>query len=257
MKRGLKSSGWAAGVLAVLVYGSFDTLSVLAAGKKPESAVVARPVEAATSGGASVSGKVTLSGSAPSPKKIQMAADPVCMQQHKDAVMSQEVVAKNGALQYALVYVREGISGAFPAPANAVVLNQVGCRYEPHVFGIQVGQRMEILNSDPTLHNVNCQPKSNKKFNIAQPVKGMKSVKTFDQPEVGISFKCNVHPWMNAYGGVFSHPFFAVTDSTGSFTLKGLPAGAYTVEVWHEKLGTKAQSVTIGDGESKQVSFSL
>ncbi len=256
MKRGFRLGGLVA-ILAVGVYGSFDTISVLAAGKKPDSAVVTRPAEASPLGSGTISGKVTLSGSAPAPQKIKMAADPVCMQQHKDAMMSQEVVSSSGALQYALVYVKEGVSGSFTPPAEAVVLNQIGCMYEPHVFGIQAGQKLEIVNSDATLHNVNCQPKSNKKFNIAQPVKGMKTTKTFDQPELGVSFKCNVHPWMAAYGGVFSHPFFAVTGADGSFTLSGLPAGTYTVEVWHEKLGAKSQSVTVADGQSQQVLFSL
>ena len=91
------------------------------------------------------------------------------------------------------------------------------------------GQKLEIVNSDPTLHNVNCQPKANKKFNIAQPVKGMKTAKTFDQPEIGISFKCNVHPWMVAYAGVFNHPFYAVTDESGAFSIQGLPGGTYTI----------------------------
>lgn len=241
MKRGFQSSGWLVAVLAVVAYGS----------------MVVKSVEAATSGGSTLSGKITLSGSAPVLQKIKMAADPICMQQHKDTVMSQEVVANNGALQYALVYVKGNVSGSFPAPTEAVVLKQHGCMYEPHVFGIRVGQKLEIVNDDSTLHNINCQPKSNKKFNLAQPTQGMKSTKTFDQPEVGISFKCNVHPWMAAYGGAFSHPFFAVTDSNGSFSLKGLPAGTYTVEVWHEKLGTQSQSVTVADGETKQVSFSL
>ena len=256
MKQFFKSAVLIA-VFAAAVYGSLDTLSVLAAGKKPGSAMVTRPVEAAPSGGALISGKVTLSRSAPAPQKVKMGADPVCMQQHKDAVMTQEVVANGGALQYALVYVKDGVTGSFPPPADAVVLTQTGCLYEPHVFGIQVGQKLEITNSDATLHNINCQPKLNKKFNVAQPTKGMKSIKMFDQPEVGISFKCNVHPWMGAYGGAFNHPFFAVTDAHGTFALKGLPAGTYTVEVWHEKLGTKSQSVTVADGETKQVSFSL
>ena len=256
MKVTFKSVGWMVTV-ALLVYGSLDTWSVLAAGKKPESAVMTRPVEAATPGAAVISGKVSLSSAPPATQKIKMAADPVCMQQHKDAVMSQEVVAKEGGLQYALVYVKDGLTGTFPPPAESVVINQAGCMYEPHVVALQVGQKLEIVNNDATLHNINCQPKSNKKFNIAQPMKGMKSVKVFDQPEIGVSFRCNVHPWMTAYAGVFSHPFYAVTDANGSFALKGLPAGTYAVEVWNEKLGTKSQSVTVADGESKQISFSL
>lgn len=239
----------------VASYWSLDTLSALAAGKSPETAV--RGTVAQAAGTATVSGKVMLTGSAPAPQKVQMAADPVCLQQHKEPVFAQSLVVNGGAIQYALVYVKEGLQGSFPAPSQPVVLDQTGCTYEPHVFGIQAGQPLEIRNSDATLHNINCQAKSNKKFNIAQPTKGMKSTKTFDQPEMAVPFKCNVHPWMASYGSVFSHPFFAVTDSQGAYSLKGLPAGTYTIEVWQEKLGTQSQSVTVADGETKELSFSL
>lgn len=239
----MKRFGWIF-LLALFVasYGFVDILSVLAA---------------ASAGSATLSGKVTLTGSAPAAQKIKMAADPVCLQQHKDPVTSQEVVSSNGNLQYVLVYVKEGAQGSFTTPATAVTLTQEGCIYKPHVFGIQAGQKLEIVNSDPTLHNINCQPKANKKFNIAQPSKGMKSAKSFDKPEVPVSFKCNVHPWMAAYAGVFDHPYFAVSGEDGSFQIQGLPAGSYTVEAWHEKLGTQSQKVTVADGETKELSFNF
>ena len=246
MKRGLKVCGFAMMVLALL-----------AAGNKPQEAEAVKPAEAAPAGGATLSGSVSITGNVPAPTKIKMAADPVCAQAHPDAVMSREIMANNGKLQNVLVYVKEGVSGSFPAPAEPVVINQTGCMYEPHIFGIQAGQKLEILNSDSTLHNVNCQPKLNKKFNTAQPTKGMKSTKTFEQPEVPVSFKCNVHPWMAAYAGVFSHPFFAVSGADGSFSIKNLPAGTYTLEAWHEKLGVQTQKVTVADGESKKISFSF
>ena len=246
MGRGLRF-GWLVVMASALV----------AAGNKPQEAAAVKPVEAAPMGGATISGKVALTGTPPAPQKIKMAADPECMKQHPDAVMDQSVASSSGMLQWALVYVKEGVTGSFPAPADPVVINQTGCRYEPHVFGIQVGQKLEILNSDATLHNINCQAKTNKKFNLAQPTKGMKTTKIFDQPEVGVPFKCNVHPWMSAHAGVFSHPFFAVTDAGGAFTIKGLPAGTYTVEAWHEKLGTQSQKVTVADGETQDVSFSF
>ncbi len=260
MKRLVKAVlvGWAA---VLLVCGGIDSLFALGTGRQPESSTPQKPVqsvsaaEATPAGGASLSGKAALSGKAPAAEKIQMAADPVCVQQHKQDAFKQEVVSKNGTLQYVLVYIKEGAQENHPVPAQPVTLNQVGCVYEPHVFGIQVGQKLEVLNSDPTLHNINCQPKANKKFNIAQPVKGMKTTKTFDKPEIGVSFKCNVHPWMAAYGGVFSHPFYAVTDGQGAFSIKGLSAGTYTIEAWHEKLGTQTQKVTLTEGESKEVSF--
>jgi plastocyanin len=211
---------------------------------------------AVAAGGAEISGKITLSSAAPAAEKIKMAADPVCLAQHKDAVVKQDVVAKGSNLQYVLVYL-DGVTGSYPAPASAVKLDQVGCMYEPHVFAAQVGQKVEISNSDATLHNVNCQAKSNKKFNLAQPTKGMKTAKVFDQPELAIPLKCNVHPWMMAWGNIFSHPFFAVTGPDGSYSIKGVPAGKYTLKVWQEKLGTKSQEVTVADGETKSVNLSL
>src|SRR6185295_3348805 len=111
--------------------------------------------------------------------------------------------------------------------------------YLPHVVGIQVGQPLEILNSDPTLHNVHAIPKQNKEFNFGQPNKGMKTARVFDKPEIMVPFRCDVHGWMNAYAGVVAHPFFAVSTADGSFTIKGLPPGAYTLEAWHERLGTQ------------------
>ena len=245
-----------AAVAGILMVGGFDALSALAAGKAPEAAVQSAPVSAQAAGTATLAGKVSLAGAAPAPAKIKMSADPVCMQQHSTDAFSQEIVANNGSLQYATVYVKEAPAGS-AAPTTPVVLDQVGCMYSPPVFAIQAGQPLEVRNSDPTLHNINCQAAGNKKFNIAQPTKGMKTTKTFANPEMGIPFKCNVHPWMVAHGSVFSHPFFAVTGADGSYTIQGLPAGAYTVEVWHAKLGTQSQQVTVADGETKTADFSL
>ena len=263
MNHKFKLSWFLLATLFVAFYFGIDSLSAMAAGKKPAASesrttiVATTPAEAASAGSAVISGKVSLSGAAPPAEKIKMAADPACMQQHTESVTKQEVVANNGMLQYVLVYVKEGIQGSYPAPAESVTINQKGCMYEPHVFGIQVGQKLEISNSDSTLHNINCQAAKNKKFNLAQPTKGMKTTKTFDQPEIGVPFKCNVPPWMTAYAGVFNHPFFAVTDANGVFQIKGLPAGTYTIEAWQEKLGTQGQKVTVADGESKEVGFSF
>ena len=141
--------------------------------------------------------------------------------------------AGNG-LQNAFVYVKDGLGNrTFPVPKTPVVLDQQGCKYRPHVVGIQVGQPLEVRNSDSTLHNVHAIPKVNKEFNFGQPTKGMKSSRTFDKAEVMVPFKCDVHGWMNAYAGVVAHPFFAVSKADGSFEIKGLPPGSYTVEVWH------------------------
>ncbi|MNC87666.1 hypothetical protein D3C83_34080 [compost metagenome] len=111
------------------------------------------------------------------------------------------------------------------------------------------------MNSDPTLHNIHAIPKMNSEFNTGQPIQGMKFDHTFTAKEVMVPFKCDVHGWMNAYVGVLDHPYFAVTGADGSFELTGLPPGTYTIEAWHEKLGTRTQTVTIGEKQTSDVSF--
>ncbi len=212
---------------------------------------------ASAAGSATIRGTVAFSGTPPAPAKVKMDADPQCRLQHQDAVLAQEVIVNaNGTLKNVFVYVKTGLEGKhFPAPAQPAKLDQHGCLYEPRVSGMRVNQPLEIVNSDATLHNVNCKPAKSKPFNIAQPVKGMKTTKTFTAPEVMIKCACNVHPWMSAYLGVLEHPFFGVTGEDGGFTLAGLPAGPYTLEAWHEKYGAQTQTVSVVDGESKSVSF--
>jgi hypothetical protein len=120
-----------------------------------------------------------------------------------------------------------------------------------------VNQPLEIVNSDPTLHNVNAKPSLNQPFNIAQPVKGMKTSKKFTKPEVGVKFKCNVHPWMSAYAVVLEHPFFGVSGEDGAFAIQSLPAGQYVVEAWHEKLGSQTQHVTVNEGQPASADFTF
>ena len=186
-----------------------------------------------------------------------MSSDPLCMTEGQ-ALSEVLVVGPGNGLQNAFVYVKDGLGNRrFSAPTTPVVLNQQGCKYTPHVMGIQVGQPLEVLNSDPTLHNVHAVPKINKEFNFGQPLKGMKSSRAFDKHEVMVPFRCDVHGWMNAYAGVLPHPFFAVSKDDGSFEIKGLPAGSYTIEVWHEQLGTQTMEVTVSADASATANFAL
>jgi len=193
-----------------------------------------------------VTGKVVFEGAAPKAAILRMDADKVCKAAHKEPQRSEEVVVNaNGTLKNVLVYVKDGLGNRkFDPPAKKVTFDQLGCIYVPHVVGIQTGQELEVVNSDPTLHNVHSLSKENPQFNVAQPKKGMKLTKKFERPEV-FKVKCEVHTWMGAYIGVFNHPFFAVTGDDGTFTLAKLPAGEYTVEAWHEKYGTQTGKVKV------------
>ena len=224
---------------------------------KPESAAPSAPAVDPSKAG-KVAGKITLEGTAPAAEPIQMAADPNCARMHTSPVTTEfVVVGEGGGLANGFVYVKSGLQGEFPPPTEPVVLDQQGCTYVPHVIGIQVGQPLEIVNSDETLHNIHAMPKNNKEFNIGQPVKGLKTQRKFDAVEVMVPFKCDVHKWMNSYAGVLDHPFFAVSGPDGSFTIDGVPPGSYTVEVWHERLGTKEMNVTVAEGATAEANFTL
>ncbi len=122
---------------------------------------------------------------------------------------------------------------------------------------VQAGQPVEFRNSDPLLHNIRANSKQGQSFNIAQPVKGMKQVRKFSKPEIGIQLRCDVHWWMAGYLHVLPHPFFAITGDDGTFTIKGVPAGTYRLEAWHEKLGTQTKTVTVKPGETVTVDFTF
>jgi hypothetical protein len=188
-----------------------------------------------------------------------MAGDPQCARLHGNQPVSSEefVVGPQNEVKWVFVYVKEGVRGTFNPPPQPMVLDQKGCIYRPHVFGLMVGQTLEVLNSDPLLHNVHAFPKKNRPFNVGQPLQGKKDRFTFDVPEVMIPIKCDVHTWMVAYCGVLPHPFFAVTGSDGRYTIRGLPPGTYTLEAWHERLGTRTQTVTVRAGETVTVNFIL
>ncbi len=215
------------------------------------------PVDSATAG--SIIGTAVLEGDAPEQKTVQMSADPVCAKMHTSPVQTEFVVVNaDGTLANVFVYVKDGLGGRkFPTPSEAVVLDQNGCTYHPHVFGIMVGQELSVVNSDDTLHNIHAMPEKNPQFNIGQPIKGLTTKKTFELPEVMVPFKCDVHKWMNSYAGVLDHPYFGVTGTTGSFEIGNLPPGDYVVEAWHERLGAQTQNVTVGEKEAKEISFSF
>ena len=212
----------------------------------PAVKVASEPVK-----GASISGTVKIKGEPKKRKKIKMDADPKCAALHADAPMMDDIVVDgNGNVQWAFVYVKKGAEGKKPteAPAHAVI-NQVGCRYEPHVLGVVVGQDLIVKNSDDLLHNIHALPFSNKEFNFGQPTKGLEEKKKFTTQEVMVKVKCDVHPWMSAWIGVVDHGFFAVSGADGKYAIPGgLSDGKYTVEVWHEGYKSVTAEVDVKGG---------
>ena len=202
-------------------------------------------------GTAVVSGLVALTGVPPANEKVMMTTDPFCAGHNPgETELPAYAVGADGALANVLLRVTEGISGSYPAPAEARQLDQKGCAYSPRVLALRTGQPLDIVSSDATLHNVHAAAKENKAFNLGMPAPGTRYTRTFEKPEI-VAFKCDVHPWMRAWVAVVPHPFFAVTGPDGRYEIKGLPAGSYTIEVWHEKLPAQTFTVTVADGETK------
>lgn len=209
-------------------------------------------------GRAVLMGRVQVVGEVPPPTVLKMSADSYCQEAHAgEEVLSEEIVIDaEGMLANVFVYVREGLEGRhYEPPTQPAVLNQEGCMYRPHVLGMMVNQPLNLVSSDPTLHNIHAHPsvKGNREFNLGMSRPGVEVTKTFTNPEIMVKMKCDVHPWMSAYIGVVEHPFFAVTDEDGRFEIPRLPAGTYTLEVWHEVFGTQTRRITLDESGTLDV----
>ena len=229
-------------------------LSVLLSLQEPAE----KPTYFPTGNEANLVGTITLKGTPPKPKLIDMTADPGCQEVGRKPV-TESVITNQGRLANVFVYVKGETLNAyrFAVPESDAILNQRACYFEPHVLGVQVGQNLRILNSDPTFHNVHPTPKLNQEWNQTQAADAPPIVKTFRRAEVMIPIKCNQHPWMKAYVGVLNHPFFAVSDRSGKFEIRGLPAGTYKLVVWHELFGEQEIDVTLVPGESRNADFTF
>lgn len=238
------------------------TLSLAACAQEPAPAVApptgpAKQVDASTAG--SITGRISFTGQAPKPELLRMGKDAACVagsgpNPQSDAVL----IDADGGLKNVFVYVKATFDDyTFDAPVEAVTMDQKGCVYAPRVFGVRVGQPIEIVNSDETVHNVHALPMQNQEFNESQPRLGMRTTKVFTVPETMVRFKCDFHGWMTAHVGVMAHPFFAVTDASGAFELRGLPPGTYTIEAWHETFGTQTQEVVIAPSGQQTVALTF
>ncbi len=213
---------------------------------------------AATAAVAGVSGQATLSGTTPAETTIKMNADPKCIALYDEPVTTSFYsVDDDGGLANVFVYIKNPPEGDHPVPSSPVVLRQKGCLYAPFVSGVRVDQTLRIENNDDNLHNVRAIARENRPFNIGQPAQTPPRDKTFKLPENAIRFKCDVHPWMEAWVFAMDHPFFAITATDGSFEIDGLPAGDYILVAWHSKLGEQEQTISVGTDGSASADFTF
>src|SRR5579863_3097682 len=220
--------------------------------EQPAAAPAATPIDPATA--ATISGTVKFDGAAPKAPKIDMSQDPAC----KGSNEAENIVVGGGDLANVFVYVKDGLGNrTFDVPKDPVVLDQSGCKYHPHVLGVMAGQTVQIKNDDQTTHNIHPTPKDNREWNESQPPASAPIEKNFAREEIMLPVKCNQHPWMKMYINVVKTPFYAVTDKSGKYEIKGLPPGDYTIAFVQEKLGEQDVKVTVAAKEAKTVDQSF
>jgi len=234
-------------LIAVMILAGCGGSTTTETKKEELKQPTAAPAVAPEPGGAAIEGKVAFVGAKPARTPVSMDATPQCSRQHSSPPLSEvAIVNDNGTLKNVFVYVKAGLPNqTWPAPKGPVTIDQSGCMYKPHVTGVMVGQNVEFLNNDPTNHNVHPLPMVNREWNQSQAPKGDPIIRTFDKEEIMVPIKCNLHPWMRVYVGVVSHPFFAVSGDDGAFAIKGLPAGEYTLEAWHERFPKQELKVKV------------
>jgi plastocyanin len=228
------------------------------AAPKAEPAPVYFQVDAATAG--TVTGTITYKGPRPAPSKpIDMSEEPACVEAHKGKAYNESLlVNKKGDLANAFVYIKSGLEGKdFAVPATPVTIDQSGCWFHPRVLGIQVGQVLKVVNSDPVTHNIHPMAEVNRAWNHSQGAGDPPIDRKFVKPEIMIPVKCNIHSWMHAFIGVLPYPYFAVSADNGSFSIANLPPGTYTLAVWQEKLGTQEQQITVTPHGSAVANFTF
>jgi hypothetical protein len=220
----------------------------------PAGAPEGRRVDSASAG--RISGRVLFEGEAPEARPIDMRSDAKCRDEADGETRERVVQVVDGGLDNVFVYIKGPIGDyVFATPTEPVKLDQDGCMYTPRVLGVRVGQPLAVSNSDALLHNVHAAATINQQFNTAQPFEGMVHTHAFRQPEIMVRFKCDVHAWMTAYVGVVEHPYFAVTRGGGEFELSDVPPGTYTIEAWHETLGSRTVSLTLGERDAQELTL--
>jgi plastocyanin len=219
-----------------------------------------KPVYRPAGNEATLIGSIFVNGEIPRRLKYDMSADPICERLNHPQALTDDVLTTDEGLLNVVVYVKSGgplDSYRFEVPASEVVLERRKCQFVPHVLGVRAGQKVSFVTSDPTQHNTHPTPKLNLEWNQTQAPGGEPIVKAFNRPEQFIRVKCNQHPWEQAFVGVFSHPFFVITDQFGNYEIRGLPPGTYKLVAWHQKLGEQEMEITIAPGESRRIDFTF
>jgi hypothetical protein len=220
----------------------------------------AKPLYQPTGNEATLTGTIVASGEAPVVLRYDMTADPVCVELNRGRYQLDDLLFNNQQILNVFVYVKSGEpldAYRFEVPEAEVVLEHKNCRYSPRILGIRVGQRLSVVNSDPTVHNTHPTPKYNQEWNASQAAGGPPLVKTFTHAEQFMPVKDNMHPWQRAMVGVFDHPFFAVSDQFGNYEIRGLPPGKYKLVAWHEVLGQQEMEITVVGGENRKIDFTF
>lgn len=223
---------------------------------KPLPAISYFQVDPRTAG--SISGTISFRGAVPRPKQIDMSEEPACVEAHHTKAYDESLVVHRGKLANVFLYVKSGLEGKkFEPPQTPVTIDQRGCWFRPRVLGIQVGQPLRVVNSDPVTHNIHPLAEINREWNHSQGAGDPPITRRFIHPEVMIPVKCNIHSWMHAFIGVVDNPYFAVSSENGSFQIQNLPPGDYVIEAWHQMLGVEEQKVTVSPTAVTNVSFTF
>jgi hypothetical protein len=214
-------------------------------------------------GDGTITGTVKLSGTAPHMRGIDMSKDPYCVKQHENSPVKMEnvVVGSGDGLENVVLYISEGLSGSETSmvPAGQPTFDQKGCMYTPHVLAMDVNQKFQVITSDQTTHNIHPLPNpmtGNIPWNKSQPPGAPPIVTSWKAEEVAIPVKCNIHPWMHGWFVVVKGPY-ATTDGSGSYTIKNVPPGNYTVTAWQEEFGTQTAKVTVASGQAAKADFTF
>ena len=233
------------------------TLSACTNQPAPKPPRIPTPLDLSTVG--TVSGQVRFEGTVPDHTRLQLGGWSACAAQHPDRLpKADDVLVRDGKLQNAVVYITQGLGErVFAVPQEPVLSDQHGCMFLPRILTARVDQPIRFLNSDPIAHNVHGLPQHARPWNFSLGLKGAAKTIMIDTPENMIPIRCDIHGWMRASIGVFDHPYFAVTDANGSFSLPNIPPGNYTIEAWHERFGTREQNVALGEKETQEIVFTF